>query len=471
MDQVRGPGGAGGIPPDAGGPVNPPQRTGPVGGPTSRPSNPALPHSLPTGAPAGTGPQRVSFSAPGGTNSEAARRQLATRAQSVRTLEQFQDVLAGVRALPMEHRPPHLYILEQGIENILPQSHRHAALEQLIAATSEVRQHADCGPIIANLPGVVYWLAPEHREAGYLLVSGEVLKPESLRMPGRNRASALSNLTYLLTNVRPSEPLVQHKKEVASILEYLRSLPAQRRMLTLTTLSERRFALSPAAAEAITRDALQAAASDAFASDQRLAIAHALIAGLAGMPAADPRFDAEFVRLYQASREQADTQVRMSILNRLSGYLDRLSAGPAKSMRSAIHSDLVELGNADPAGMDSELGQMMEQLFALIGASEHPSVSKHPDPMERVNVMAAIAENFHALPDIDLQGPMSNARVRTYMRLGAAMLEELKDASGEHEQALLHVNELMIGARQHLKPAELEAIDQMLRDNGYTPGS
>ena len=32
------------------------------------------------------------------------------------------------------------------------------------------------------------------------------------------------------------------------------------------------------------------------------------------------------------------------------------------------------------------------------------------------------------------------------------------------------VNELMIGARQHLKPAELAAIDQMLRDNGYTPG-
>ena len=188
------------------------------------------------------------------------------------------------------------------------------------------------------------------------------------------------------------------------------------------------------------------------------------------MPPGDPRFDGEFVRIFQASREQADTQVRMSMLSRLSGYLNLLSPGLAEKMRGAIHSDLVELGQANPAGMESELGQMMEQLFAVIGESKHPSLSKHPDPIERANLMGAIAENFHELSDFDFEGPMSNARVRTYMRLGAAMLKEMETASGEHEQALLRVNELMIGARQHLKPAELAAIDQMLRDNGYTPG-
>lgn len=483
MDNLRGVGNGNwqpGLPEDPRGlpgPATPPAGDVPPGtGATSQPTHPAFTDAPHQKARGGEGGPRTGFSVPGGTSSEAASANLTNRARAVRTLADFHEILGSVVALPPEHQVSPLSELTARIPAIDPSKDRHTALQMVCDTTSGLHRRTDCGAIVVQLPHAAASLNDDDLVSGYMLTRNAIsAELRTGRMSAENATASLIGLAHILPNVPDSARHIQHAREVQGIIGRLEKLPLQARTATLGWLAQIRFFLSPDAAAIVSDHALRAFQHGGLNDDQRLALAGDMIQGLtemynAGAHATGPRFEQEFVRLYEASTREKDPRVRMAMLTKLSGLINGLSPGAARAMREAIHADFVALGNAEPPQMDAQLMQVVEPIFAVIGERADANLAMHPDPLERANLMSQLAQNIQELPNVDQAGPMTNPRVMVYMRLGATMLKEMEHAQGdEHRGALEDVNRLMVAARRHLQPHEVEAINQMLVNAGHTP--
>lgn len=478
-------------------PAQPPERgqvSGQTPGPTSPANNPALAGAPAAGAQGDVGGRRTSasFSAKGAIDPEAASMTLADQAKAVTTLDGLKVLLDGngsaklgtvsINMLPPDHQVRPISLLGASVEQIQPESDRLAALREVIRATAPLAAQggANCGPIIQYLPFTVDSLAAADRRAGYTAARNALdnagrrggwvgdAGQRGRQLGDESYATGLAGLAYTLHSVPDRS---QDVREVSHILSRLGDRSEQHSAKPLGVLAEQRFRLSPDAAEIVTRRALETAASDALGPEERAQIHTGLIGGLKYL-ASGERFDAEFSTLYRASKNEADPQIRMSMLAGLAGYCTRLSPEHAAGAERVIHDELVELGNAAQAqatgqlhggaDMNAAIEQMYEQAFEML--------PQHPDIGERVNVMGALAQNLHTLSDIDQDGPMTNPRVMNYVRLGEMMLGNWEAAKGgPHEQAFEEINGLMAQARSLLKPAEIEVIDRALIARGFTP--
>ncbi|CAN7653247.1 hypothetical protein LJR230_004902 [Trinickia sp. LjRoot230] len=282
---------------------------------------------------------------------------LANRVANVRTLDGLRRFLGIMHMPPLKQQARLIELLSQRVDHIEPKRDRIEAMDQVCRALLRIQKDVDCSAIVKHLPRVVESLIREHKEPGYSLVWAVFFTGRRFGMDDENQSATLLGLARILPQVPELNGRTRHAQEVVGIFEVLEELPMQLRMDTIKSLCEERFHLLrddrpgvPDAADVVTDRALAAARGECT-PDQRIAITNALIDGLHRLPHPNQRFDGEFDKLYQASRNQ-ESRTRTNMLTVLSGFLDHLSPDAAEKMRGTIHSELVELEKTNPSDMD-----------------------------------------------------------------------------------------------------------------------